>query len=285
MKQKSIRTSSLRQAMIVAMQDRHLASHTIEAYVHWVEQLARHYRRCPSKISIDETNRFLLHLIRERKLAWSTVNQALCGIRFFLLHVLGVEQPGLWIPPRKREQRLPEVLTRSEALRLINAHPRLKHRAMLHTLYGCGLRVSECTRLKIMDIDSEQMQVRVQQGKGRKDRYTILPRLTLDLLREYYLTYQPERTGWLFPGKKPQNPVSIAVLQRGYHQARKAAGIHKSGGVHTLRHCFATHHLQLGTDLVLLQRMLGHRHLKTTARYLHVIVDPQQRLRNPLDDA
>ena len=285
MKQHATSTSPLRQAMITAMEDRSLSGRTIDSYVYWVEQLTRHYRRCPSTISIEEANAFLLHLIRNRKLAWSTVNQALCGLRFFMREVLGLECLGLQIPPRKREQRLPEVLTRAEALRLVNAHPKLKYRAILHVLYGSGLRLSETATLKVTDIDSEQMRVRVHQGKGKKDRYTVLPRTTLEVLRAYYCGYRPHRTGWLFPGKKPQNYVSPYSIQRAYHWARKAADIHKAGGVHTLRHCFATHHLQLGTDLATLQRMLGHSSLKTTARYLHVVIDPQQRLRNPLDEA
>lgn len=285
MLQKSTPTSPARQAMMTQMQDRDLSASTIRSYVYWVEQLARHYWRCPLTISIEEANAFLLHLIRKRKLAWSTVNQALCGIRFFIENVAGCEQPHLCIPPRKREQRLPEVLTQNEATRLINAHPKLKYRAILHILYGSGLRLSECAMLKVTDIDSEQMQIRVQQGKGKKDRYTILPRTSLEVLRDYWAAYRPERTRWLFPGQDPQKHLCFHSIQKAYHQARKLADIHKAGGVHTLRHCFATHHLQLGTDLATLQRMLGHSSLKTTSRYLHVVIDPQQRLRNPLDNA
>ena len=284
MPRKSTRTSPLRQAMVTEMEDRNLSPRTIYCYVYWVEQLTRYYWRCPSKIFIEEINAFLLDLIRERKLAWSTVNQALHGIRFFVVNVVGCERPDLRIPPRKREQRLPEVLTRDEATRLIRAHRSLKYRAILHVLYGGGLRVSECAMLKVTDIHGEQMRVRVQQGKGKKDRYTVLPQTTLEVLRDYYRAYGPNRTGWLFPGKNPQNYLSPHSIQRAYHQARRTADIHKAGGVHTLRHCFATHHLQLGTDLATLQRMLGHSSLKTTARYLHVVIDPQQRLRNPLDD-
>lgn len=285
MMQKSTRTSPLRQAMMTEMQDRGFSPLTIDAYVRCVVQLTRYYGRCPSKISVGEINAYLLHLLRERELAYSSVEQALHGIRFFLLHVLGYEAPDLSIPPRKREQRLPEVLTRKEAIELVNAHPSLKARTILHVIYGCGLRVSESARLKVTDIDREQMQVRVQQGKGNKDRYTILPRATLKLLHDYYCAEHPTTTLWLFPAKDPQKHVSTKSIQCAYHRARKQAEIHKSGGVHTLRHCFATHHLQIGTDLVTLQRMLGHRSLKTTARYLHFVINPQQRLNNPLDDA
>jgi site-specific recombinase XerD len=270
--------------MIQQMEDRNLAPRTIKTYVYWVKKLSRYYERCPSKISIEEINAFLLHLIRERRQAWSSVNQALCAIRFLLVHVFNHEQPPLRIPRRKREQRLPEVLTQAEVTRLINAHPKLKYRATLHVLYGCGIRLGECTKLNVSDIDSEQMQVRVEQGKGRKDRYTILPQTTLKVLRAYYREDWPDRRGWLFPGRKPGHYLSSHSIQTAYHLARKLAGIHKAGGVHTLRHCFASHHLQLGTDLVTLQRMLGHSNLKATMRYLHVVIDPGQRLRNPLDD-
>ena len=285
MKQNSTRISPFRQAMITEMQDRGLSPHTRRAYVRCLVGLARYYSRCPSTICVEEINAYLLHLLRERKLAYSSVEQTLHGIRFFLLHVLDHEVPGLSIPPRKREQRSPEVLTRKEVMKLVTSHSSLRTRAILHLIYGSGLRVSESARLKLTDIDSEQMLVRVKQGKGNKDRYTILPRVTLKLLRDYYRAEHPSITLWLFPAKDPRKHLSVKSIQRAYHQARKQAGIHKSGGVHTLRHCFATHHLQIGTDLVTLQRMLGHRSLQTTARYLHIVINPQQRLSNPLDEA
>lgn len=274
-------TSPLRQAMIIQMEDRGLSHRTIESYVYWVAQLAVHYRRCPSQVRIEEVNAYLLHLIRDKKLAWSTVNQALNGLRFFLRHVLGQQNPDLQIPTRKREQRLPEVLTREEALRLIEAHPKLQYRAVLHVLYGCGLRLNETAQLRVRDIDSDQMRVRVEQGKGKKDRYTILPQATLDIVRRAWREHRSK--GYLFPGRRPGHYIAPGSIQKAYHRARRLAGISKGGGVHTLRHCFATHHLQMGTDLATLQRLLGHTSLRTTARYLHVVVNPGQRLRNPLD--
>jgi len=274
----------LRRAMIQAIEDRHFAPSTCQTYVHWVGQLARHYGRCPSRISDGETNEYLLHLIREKKLAWSSVNQALAGIRFLFKVVLEREVSALSIPPRKREQRLPEILTVEEARRLIEAHPDPRYRTMLHVIYGCGLRVSECARLRTTDIDPEQMRVRVRQGKGKKDRFTLLPQKTLEELRAHARHLPLRYDTWLFSGADPERPITVESIQRAYHIARNIAGIHKQGGVHTLRHCFATHHLQVGTDLPTLQRMLGHTSLKTTARYLHVVIDPGQRIRNPLDD-
>jgi site-specific recombinase XerD len=268
--------------MISAMEDRDLSPRTMRTYVHWVRRLSVHYQQCPSRISLDDVNAFLMHLIRREKLAWSTVNQALNAIRFFLVHVRGIEQPTLRIPKRKKAQRLPEVLSREETLCLINAHPKLRYRAILHVLYGCGLRLNEAAQLRVTDIDSDRMRVRVEQGKGKKDRYTILPQTTLEILREAWREHRSR--GYLFPGKQPGHYISPGSIQKAYHEARELAGIHKGGGVHTLRHCFATHHLHLGTDLATLQRMLGHAHLKTTARYLHVVISTGE-LRNPLDHA
>ncbi|MDA7869772.1 site-specific integrase [Akkermansiaceae bacterium] len=278
--QKSTRVSPLRQAMIQHMEDRDLSPRTIKVYVYWVEKLSQHYQRSPAQIRVDEANAYLLHLIRERR-AWSSVNQALSGVRMFYRTVMEIERPALKIPPRKRAQKLPEVLTREEVLRLIGAHPTLKYRAALNLLYGCGLRVNEAGTLRVNAIDSKQMRVRVVQGKGKRDRYTILPEATLKVLRSYWKTHRS--TDYLFPGQQPGHYASPANIQKAYHVARKRAGITKSGGVHTLRHCFATHHLQVGTDLVTLQRMLGHGSLRTTARYLHVVVSAKE-MRNPLDD-
>lgn len=272
--------SLLRQAMIQAMQDRDLSPRTIKVYVYWVAQLSKHYQRSPARINVEEANAFLLKLIREDR-AWNSVNQALNAMRMFYRTVMHIEQPALWIPPRKRPQTLPEVLTREEVQRLIDAHPKLKYRAALYLLYGCGLRLSEAASLPVHAIDSANMRVRVTQGKGKKDRYTILPEATLRLLRAWWKTHR--NTELLFPGKQPGHYSSPANIQKAYRHARELAGICKTGGVHTLRHCFATHHLQLGTDLVTLQRMLGHRNLRTTARYLHVVVGAGE-VRNPLDD-
>lgn len=272
--------SPLRQAMIQHMEDRDLAPRTIKVYVYWVEKLSKHYQRSPARISVEEANAFLLHLIRERR-AWSSVNQALNGVRMFYRVVMNIERPALKIPPRKRPQRLPEILTREEARRLIDAHPKLKYRAALNLLYGCGLRLNEAGTIKISAIDSQYMRVRVVQGKGKKDRYTVLPETTLHVLRSYWKTHRS--TVFLFPGRKPGHYASPENIQKAYHVARELAGITKRGGVHTLRHCFATHHLEVGTDLVTLQRMLGHSNLRTTARYLHVVVSAKE-IRNPLDD-
>lgn len=278
------RMTPMRHALIQEMSDRHLAERTIKTYVYWVAELASHYRRCPSKIRDEEINRYLREeLIRKKRAAWSSVNQALCAIRFFRGQVLNLDVSALSIPPRKREQRLPEVLSIREARCLVEAHPKLKYRAALTAIYGCGLRVSECAALRVRDIDSEQMQVRVEQSKGKKDRYTILPREVLRVLQLYWLQERPGN-GWLFPGREPGTHLTSECIQRAYREAKKRARITKYGGVHTLRHCFATHMLYMGgTDLVSLQRMLGHNSLQTTARYLQMSVNGNGTRHNPLD--
>jgi len=278
--------SPLRHAMIQEMSDRHLSPRTIRTYVYWVSALSQHFGTGPSRLSDEQINRYLREeLIRKKNAAWSSVNQALCAIRFLRGEVLQMEVSALRIPPRKREQRLPEVLTLAEVRRILDAHPKLRYRTMLNTIYGCGLRVSECAALRVSDIDGEQMRVRIEQGKGQKDRYTLLPLATLDLLRLYYRQHRPDRHGWLFPGPSGREHITTASIMRAYQEAKEIVGIHKHGGVHTLRHCFATHHLQLGTDLVTLQRMLGHTNLKTTSRYLHVAIGVGSGGRNPLDHA
>jgi site-specific recombinase XerD len=158
----------------------------------------------------------------------------------------------------------------------------LKYRAALHLVYGCGLRVGEAASLPFQAMDGKQMRVRIAQAKGKKDRYTILPKRTRDVLMDWWRTHQSPHI--FFPGQKTGHYIAPAGSQRAYHEACEEAGITRGGGVHTLRHCFATHHLQLDTNLVVLQRMLGHTDLKTTSRYLHVVVS-QQEIRNPLDDA
>jgi site-specific recombinase XerD len=261
----------LRHALIQEMSDRHLAERTIKTYVYWVAELAMHYNRCPSKITDAEINRYLLEeLIRKKQAAWSSVNQALCAIRFLRGQVLGLDTSALRIPPRKREQRLPEILTLNEAKRLVDAHPKLKYRAALTAIYGCGLRVGECAGLRVQDIDSEQMRLRVNQAKGKKDRYTILPRAALEVLRTYYWDARPGPVGLLFPGQKADTHLNAACIQRAYGEAKKIAGIHKHGGVHTLRHCFATHLVEGGADLRSVQELLGHASIMTTEIYTHI---------------
>ncbi|MBI2191483.1 MAG: tyrosine-type recombinase/integrase, partial [Planctomycetes bacterium] len=219
-------------------------------------------------------------LITERKQAFSSCNQSLAGIRFFYKHVLRREDLDLRVPAR-RSGRLPEPLSRGEVGRLIEATTNLKHRVMLMTAYGTGLRVSELVHLKPEDIHSERMLIRVEQGKGRKDRYTLLSSRLLEELRCYWRIYRP--TTWLFPSRDVSRPFSATGVQQVYYRAKRSAGIHRGHGIHCLRHSFATHLLEAGVDLPTIQCLMGHTRLETTARYLHVTSQHLASVSSPLD--
>jgi site-specific recombinase XerD len=223
---------------------------TIDAYVKAVAELARHYGRSPEAISLEEVRSFLHHLITARKLAFSSVNQKLGGIRFFYRHVLGRDDFALKVPA-KRSGRLPEPLGRSEVARLIAAARNAKHRVLLMTCYAAGLRVGELVRLQPADIHSGRMLIRVDQGKGRKDRYTLLSPRLLEELRAYWRAARPG--AWLFPGGDRSGPLPVASAQRVYYTAKARAGITHGHGIHSLRHSFATHLLEAGVDLPTIQ--------------------------------
>jgi len=257
----------LRKRMIHELELHRKSPRTIEAYVTAVAQLARHYGRSPDRISLEQVRRFLHHLIAERKLAFSSCNQKLAGIRFFYRHVLGQKKLDLRVPA-KRSGKLPEPLGRSEVAQLLNASGNAKHRVLLMTCYATGLRVSELVHLRPEDIHSQRMLVHVRQGKGRKDRYTLLSPRLLEELRDYWRAYRPHE--WLFFGRDRRRPLPVGTAQKIYYAAKRRAGIRRGHGIHTLRHSFATHLMESGVDLPTLQRLLGHTALATTAKYLHV---------------
>ncbi len=252
---------------------RGLSTHTRRAYLRAVSELTRYYQRSPDELSDREVRRYLCHLIEERALASATCRQVVCGLRFFYEVTLGHERNTFSIPLPKEAQKLPAILSRDEVARLLSAAPNLKHRLLLMTTYAAGLRVGETVHLRVTDIDSPRMLIRVEQGKGKKDRYTLLSPRLLEELRQYYRVYRP--TEWLFPQRGEDAPMATSSALRIYYAAKVNAGIHRDGGIHALRHAFATHLMDAGTDVVTIQRLLGHGHLKTTARYLHVT---QQRL-------
>lgn len=270
----------LRRKMIRELELSRKSPKTVEAYVTAVVQLAGHYRRSPERISLEEVRDFLHHLIVERKLAFSSCNQKLAGIRFFYRQVLGREDFALRVPA-KRSGRLPEPLSRGEVARLLAAPSNLKHRVLLMTAYAGGLRVSELVRLRPEEIHSERMLIRVRQGKGRKDRYTLLSASLLTELRSYWRAERPGE--WLFPNRAGSDHLAVATAQKVYYAARERAGIAHGHGIHSLRHSFATHLLEAGVDLPTIQRLLGHTSLATTAKYLHVTSQHMRDARSPLD--
>ena len=265
--------SKLRQAMIDALELRGRSDKTLESYVWWVVQLSRHYRKSPDLLSDQECQQYLLHLIRDRKLARSTVNQASCALRFFFGVVVGRESVRFTIPMARAPQKLPEILSRQEVARLLSCARQPTMYALLVCAYGLGLRASELCGLRPEDIDShvDRMCVRVRQGKGAKDRYVPMSKGLLQALRTYWRNSGPRPRHWLFTAKADRDePITLEAVQRGYYGARRQAGITKAGGVHTLRHCYATHLLESGVDLHCISQWLGHSAVSTTARYLHL---------------
>ena len=270
----------LRQRMQDAMLQRGFAQRTQGSYVEAIGRMARHYRSDPAQLTPEQVSAYLLHMVKERHLSFSTVNQAASACRFLYERVLGRSSEGLRPPMARVPQKQPHLLSREEIARLFAccAHP--PYRLCLQTMYATGLRVSEACALTVRDIDSapDRMCVRVNAGKGSADRYSLLSPTLLELLRHYCRSYAPHKKpgGWMFPNGTGTGCTHNENLQRAYQAARRSAGITKPGGTHTLRHCFATHLLEGGVDLFTIQKLLGHGHLSTTSRYLHLI-SPQFR--------
>jgi site-specific recombinase XerD len=277
--------SPLRQTFINELTLRGCSERTIESYVRWVYDLARYYHKRPDELNDGQLKGYLLHLRTERQLRSSTIHQAVYGLRRFYTLVLGrpeVELKKVLITPRV-DVRRPEVFSVQEVERLLTkGAPELRERTFLATVYAAGLRLNEACHLRVKDIKSDRKQIRVEQGKGGKDRYTILSDRLLDMLREYWRVYRPAH--WMFPGQQePSKPLLDATAQRMYYRALQRAGLPRRGGIHALRHSFATHLLEAGVDLPSLQRLLGHRSLQTTAHYLHVRAERLAQIKSPLD--
>ena len=273
---------SLRYQMIHELELHRKSPRTIEAYVMAVSQLARYYNRPPDQITVGEIREWMHYLITGKKLAFSSCNQKLAGVRFFYRQVL--QQPKFGVElriPTKRTGRLPEPLSRGEIVKLLDAARSEKARIMLMTCYATGVRVSELLNLRLEDIHSERMVVRIRQGKGRKDRYTLLSPRLLTELREYWRKYRP--SVWLFENQRYGGQLNPSTPQKAYQDAKLRSGITHGQGIHTLRHSFATHLLETGLDLPTIQRLLGHTSLSTTARYLHVTSHHLRRVSSPLE--
>ena len=260
----------LREKMVGVMKLCGLTDGTQTEYLRQVRCLAVHYDRPPDRLSQDEVQKYLLHLIEKRKLAHSTYNCAAAAFRLFYRKVLCRPQVELWIPRRRMPQKLPQVLSFEELRKLFAAAAHPRDSALIKTTYAAGLRVSEVTRLKLTDIDSGRMQIRVE-GKGQKEGYTVLTKALLVELRQYWKVGRP--APWLFPGAAQGTPLSISAAQSIYRKAKKRAGISKQGGIHCLRHCFATHLLESGVKLRTIQGLLGHRSVSSTSRYTHVVTN------------
>jgi integrase/recombinase XerD len=264
----------LRQKMIDAMLVRGMAPRTQRSYLMAVTELAKYYHRSPDQLTGEELQAFFLALVKERHLSPATCRLYLNALRFFYLHVLGRDSFGVKLQVPKQEQRIPELLMRSEVSRILAAHGNLKHRMLLTTCYGCGLRVSELVSIQLRHLDGERRLLRVEQDKGAKDRAVILSPTLLRLLRAYWRELRPRQ--WLFPGTDQHAPLSIASAQKLFSDAKRRAEVDKIGGIHSLRHAYATHQLEDGMPLHQLQHQLGHQNIRSTLRYVHWVPGYQE---------
>ena len=272
----------LRQRMIDDTQIRNLAVRTQEVYVDRVAEFARFHARSPEVLGLDEVRSFLAHLVRVRRVSPSYVRQAVAALRFLCRFTLGQSDVAERIPFPKRTRALPTVLTRSEIARLLAATTSLRYLTVFIMCYSAGLRVSEATHLRIDDIDREEKLIHVRRGKGGRSRYTVLAERILPTLDAYIDAAQPQ--SWLFHGRGGDRPLSTAAVQAAFGRARQDSRIAKPATLHTLRHSFATHLLESGTDLRIIQRMLGHRSITSTAMYAHVSTRTLRTVVSPLDD-
>jgi integrase/recombinase XerD len=271
----------LRRRMIEDMKLKNLSARTINTYVSRVYNFATHFGRSPERLGRDDVRAYLLFLIQEKNVSWSVYNQTLCALRFCYEVTLGRKDVLERIPFPKQATRLPVVLSTDEVAAFFAALVDVKHRAILMTAYAAGLRLSEVIGLRVDDVDSKRMVIRVRQAKGRRDRYVMLSPRLLALLREYWKLERP--TDWLFPGDVPGNPITGKAVHKICVRAAEDAGLGKHVTVHTLRHSFATHLLEAGTDIRTIQILLGHRKLETTAVYTHVSPAAVEATQSPLD--
>jgi len=272
----------LRQRMTEDMQVRNLSPHTQRAYIQQVSLFARHFDKSPAALGPEEIRTYQLYLMNERKLAPSSIQIAIAALRFLYRITLKKE----WtfkevIPSPKSATKLPVVLSPDEVLRFLGCLDNIKHRAILTTCYAAGLRISEAVHLKPTDIDSQRMVIRVAQGKGQKDRYVMLSPKLLEMLRSYWGTARPKQ--WLFPGDLPGQPITRFAVADACGKAHRRSGISKPITPHSLRHAFAVHLLEAGTDVRTIQLLLGHRNLTTTARYLRIAASKVCATVSPLD--
>ncbi|MCA3376916.1 tyrosine-type recombinase/integrase [Roseateles sp.] len=279
--------SPLRQRMLEDMRMRKLEPRTQEAYIRAVRKLSVFLKRSPDTATVEELRNFQLHLV-DTGTSPITLNATLTGLKFFFDTTLGRSELMVRMQPVKLPRTIPAVLSVQEAAALLAATRNIKHQAALSVAYGAGLRASEVCRLKVGDVDSQRMALRVEQGKGSKDRYAMLSPVVLARLRAWWRVGRAQGKmlpgGWLFPGLDPMDPLTIRQLNRAVHDAASAAGITKRVTTHTLRHSFATHLLERKVDIRVIQVLLGHKRLDTTSIYAHVATDLLREVIGPLEE-
>lgn len=271
----------LREQMIGDMEIRNLAPSTQDCYVRQVAGFARYFDKSPDLLGPEEVRDYQLYLLRDRQASTSLLIQTVAALRFLYGTTLKKPWPVEAIPYPKKSRKLPVIPSREEVASFLQAASNLKHRAILTSLYACGLRVGEVTQLRVPDIDSRRMVVHVQQGKGRKDRFVPLPERLLDYLRQYWKAYRPQH--WLFPGRSSDRPIHPDSVRHACYSVSRDAGLKRKLNPHLLRHAFATHLLEDGADLRTVQLLLGHRSLSSTSLYTHVSTQRLRGVRSPLD--
>jgi integrase/recombinase XerD len=271
----------LRKRMIEDMQLRGLSERTQAAYVHAVSQLAKHYNKSPDQITEEELRQYFLHLKNVKRASCSTYTVALCGIRFFFQNTIHREWPTLELVRPRQEKKLPVVLSVAEVVRVLGCLRREHYRVCLSTVYSCGLRLQEAVQLQVAQIDSSRMFIHVRKGKGAKDRFVPLPERTLEMMRQYWSGHR--HPVWLFPARTraagalptATAPMAASGVHRAFRAALQESGIQKPASVHTLRNSYATHLLEAGVNLRLIQAYLGHSSPTTTAIYTHLTREGQ----------
>jgi integrase/recombinase XerD len=273
--------STLREQMLTDLQLRGITPRTQTAYLREVGNLEKYFKKSPEELGEEEVKEYLVHMLEDRGLSSGTYKYYAAGIKFLYRTTLNRGEVVEKIKYPKAKIKLPVVLDLSEVRTMLSVMENLKHRAVLTITYSAGLRVSETAHLKVTDIDSKRMMVRVRQGKGGKDRYTILSKTTLECLREYWRAYRPK--DWLFEGQKEGSHICYTSIRNIFVEAKERAGITKPVGPHSLRHAFATHLIEAGTSLHHVQLLLGHKSPKTTTVYLHVSKMNLAQVCSPLD--
>jgi len=271
----------LRQRMLEDLQVRNRSPHTQRIYIDHVARFAKHYGKSPELLGLEELRTYQVYLVHTKRVGWSSFVQSVSALRFLYLVTLQKDWNIQFIAYPKRPRKLPVVLSLEEVSRFLDAVDNPKARMILTTAYAAGLRTSEVARLRITDIDSQRMVIRVDQGKGQKDRFVMLSPRLLDALRAYWRDSRP--SDWLFPGQKPGAHLTVHTVQDACVRARRKCGVKKKITIRALRHSFATHLMEAGTDLRTIQILLGHRSLATTQRYTHVSQSTLRSTPSPLD--
>lgn len=271
----------MKDQVVQEMRIRNYSERTIDTYLSLLKLLSDYYGKPADQLTTEEVKDYIYHRINSEGISVSTVNQIISAWKIVYIYILGKKWEGCRIKRPRRSLKLPEILSTKEALLLVGFPRNIKHRAILNLMYSTGLRRDELLSLKAKDIDSSRMVIRVRQGKGKKDREVVLHDKVLKLLREYYRTYRPRV--YLFEGQLPGKPYSATSLSNIIKENAKKLGIKKPVSAHTLRHCFATHMLEKGVNLKIIQHLLGHSSIKTTSRYLHLANVHEGNLPNPLD--